>query len=140
MKFHIVWSDGSEIWVSLCDLKEVHPVEQAEFSATCIVDDKSVFAWWEMYTIKKKQVILSKVKACICKTTHKYGVEIPTSVKQVFELNKNNSNTLWCDVLSKEMINVEVSFEVLKQGRSSPFGWKKVHRSPHMGPQDGIYP
>ena len=125
-KLRVVWSDGSTSWVPLRDLKESHPVELAEFAVARNIADEPAFAWWVPYTLRKKQVILSKLKARLRKTTHKYGVEMPTSVEHAFELDKRNQNTFWRDALNKEMVNVGIAFEVLDRGRAAPVGWKKV--------------
>jgi hypothetical protein len=70
--------------------------------------------------------ILSKIKARIRKTTHKYGIEIPTSVKHSLEVDRKNWNTFWKDALAKEMTKVGVAFEVLDEDVGAPIGWKKV--------------
>ena len=60
------------------------------------------------------------------KVTHKYGVELPTSVEHAKELDTRNKNTFWMAALAKEMKNVGVAFEVLPQGMHAPPGWTKV--------------
>ena len=60
------------------------------------------------------------------KTTHKYGVEIPKDVHYAQELDKRNENTIWMDVLAKEMFNMGIAFEVLEEKQSAPLGWSKV--------------
>ena len=79
-KLLVAWADDSETWVPLKDLKESHPVEVAEFAKARGIADEAAFIWWVPYTLRKRDVILSKVKARIRKTTYKYGIEIPTSV------------------------------------------------------------
>ena len=78
-KLKVLWKDGSEAWIPLKDLKESHPVETAEYAVARGIDDEAAFAWWVPYTLKKRQAILSAVRTRLRKTTHKYGVEIPTS-------------------------------------------------------------
>ena len=39
---------------------------------------------------EKEAVILSALKKRVRKTTHKYGIEIPTSVEHAFELDRKN--------------------------------------------------
>ena len=79
----------------LKDIKESHPVEVAEFAKARGLIDKPAFAWWVPYTLKKKDVIISKVKARLRKITHKYGIEISTSVEHAIELDRTNGNQLW---------------------------------------------
>ena len=73
--------DESESWIPLTDLKELYPVDLAEYTRTRGILDEAVFIWWVPYTLKKRYIILSTVKRRIRKTTHKYGIEILTSVE-----------------------------------------------------------
>jgi hypothetical protein len=122
----VKWTDSSEAWIPLKDLKESHPCETAEFAKARGIADEPAFAWWVPYTLRKRDIILSKVKARIRKTTHKYGIEIPTSVTHAMEIDDKNKNTFWRDALAKEMTEVGIAFEVLEDGQLAPIGWKKV--------------
>ena len=66
---------------------------------------------------------MSKVKAQLKVTTHKYGIEIPYSIEHAKELYKNNGNTLWMDALQKEMTNVSIEFEFLDLSVKAPAGY-----------------
>ena len=112
-KLLIHWKDGSETWIPLKDMKESHPVEVAEFAKARDIDEEPAFVWWCPYVLRKRDVILSKIKARIRKTTHKYGVEIPEDVSQAYKLDRENGNTLWRDALAKEMLNIGIAFEIL---------------------------
>ena len=57
--------------------EESHLFEVAEFARSQDIDKEPAFNWWVPYTLKKRAMIISKIKACIWKTTHKYGIEIP---------------------------------------------------------------
>ena len=70
-------------------------------------------------------MILSKVKARICKTTQKYGIEIPMGVENTYEIDTKNNNDLWRKAIDKEMINVGMAFQVL-EGEKAPPGWSKA--------------
>ena len=50
------------------------------------------------------------------KKTHKFGVEVPKTVKEAQELDQRNGDTKWTDSISKEMTNVRVAFDILKEG------------------------
>ena len=69
---------------------------------------------------------MSAVGARLRKTTHKYGVKILKDVHHPRELDKRNGNTMWMDVLAKEMFNMGIAFEVLEEKQSAPPGWSKV--------------
>jgi hypothetical protein len=76
--------------------------------------------------MRKQDVIVSAVTTRVRKTSHKYGIELPTSVKHAIEIDQKNDNTLWQDALLKEMGNVCVAFEILGPGMKVPPGWHKA--------------
>ena len=122
----IKWKDKSESWIKLADMKESHPVEVAEYAWARGIDKEPAFEWWAPHTLKKRQVILAALKKRIRKTTHKYGIEIPTSVEHAFELDRKNGNNLWKEALEMEMYNIGVAFEILEDGKTAPAGYTKV--------------
>ena len=125
-KLLVRWKDKSETWVPLKDMKESHPVEVAEFATARGIDDQPAFRWWVPYTLRKRDVIISAVRSRIRKTTHKYGIELPTSVEHAYDIDRRNGNTFWRDAISKEMTNVGIAFEILDHGVKPPSGWNKV--------------
>jgi len=76
--------------------------------------------------LRKRDVIVSAVNSRVRKISHKYGIELPTSVKHAIEIDRKNGNTLWQDALSKEMGNVCVAFEILGPNMKAPLGWHKA--------------
>ncbi len=124
-KILVLWKDGSESWVALKDMKESHPVETAEYACASGIDEEPAFAWWVPYTLKKRDVIVSAIKARVRKVTHKYGVVLPSTVAQALDEDKKNGNKLWTDAISKEMADVGIAFEILKHSDPTPVGWSK---------------
>ena len=120
--FLVRWKDETELWVKLAKLKDSYPVEVAEFAKVRNLVSKPAFALWVPNTIRRRNVILSAVKAWFMKQTHKYEIEIPRDIAHAKELDCINDNTLWMDALKKEMYNVGVAFE----GVRAPNGWTKV--------------
>jgi hypothetical protein len=59
--------------------------------------------------LRRRNVILSAVKARGRKEMNKYGIEVPTSLVRAKELDRFNGNTLWMDALKLEMHNVGVA-------------------------------
>ena len=114
------WGNTSESWISLKDLKESHPVKTAGFSKALSIADELSFAWWVWYTLWKRNIIMSKVKARIRKTSHKYGIEIPDSVKNIDNIHRRNNNTFRRDSITKEMTEVGIYFKVLEDGKWRP--------------------
>ena len=122
-KLLVLWKDGSESWIYLKDLKESHPVEVAEYSKSRGISSEAAFAWWVPFTLRKRDRILSAVKSRIRKTTHKYGIELPTSVEHAYEIDRKNGNTFWSDAIKLEMHNVGIAFEILNENIKAPPGW-----------------
>lgn len=125
-EFLVAWKDGTETWVRMVDLKESYPVELAEFVKARGLDSEPAFAWWVPHTIRRRNVIISSVKARLKKKTHKYGIEVPTSLEHAKQLDKENGNTFWMDALRKEMYEVGIAFEILEEGEKAPDGWSHV--------------
>ena len=122
----IQWKDGSTDWVELKDFKASYPVELAEYALTQQIDDEPAFAWWVLYTLKKRERIISKLKSKYWQTTHKYGIRIPKNVEEAYEIDKENGNTLWTDSIAQEMKNVRVAFELLESNPLDLVGYQEI--------------
>ena len=123
------WKDGSSSWVNLADLKESYPIEVAEYAKILGIDHEPAFNWWVPHILKKKDRIILLVKKQsprFLKRTHKFGIEVPKTVKEALELDKKNGNTLWADAIAKEMKDVRVAFKILPDGQSAPIGYQKI--------------
>jgi hypothetical protein len=57
---------------------------------------------------------------------HKFGIEVPKTVKEALALDRKNGNTLWADAIAKEMKEVCIAFNILPDGRSEPIGYQKI--------------
>jgi hypothetical protein len=102
----IEWKDGSTNWIPLKDAKDSYPVQLAEYAIAHNQQDRPVFAWWVPFVMKKRNHIISKVKSKYWICSHKFGIEIPKTVKHALELDRRNFNTLWWDAIMQEMNNV----------------------------------
>ena len=122
-KLLVRFKDQSEQWIPLKDMKESHPVEVAEFAKARGIATEPAFQWWVPYTLRKRDAIISAVKHRVRRTSHKYGIEIPRSVKHAYEIDKKNGNTFWRDAIEKEMYNVGVAFELLPKDKRVPVGY-----------------
>ena len=60
------------------------------------------------------------------KRLHKFGIELPKTVQEAFELDKKNGNTLWADAIAKEIRDVRVAFSILPDGQPAPAGNQKI--------------
>ena len=52
---------------------------------------------------------------------------MPKTVKEAAELDKKNGDTKWMDAIAKEMTNVRVAFDILKDGDRAPIGHKQIN-------------
>jgi hypothetical protein len=91
----VQWANSTCQWIDLKILKESNPVQVAEYITARNIAERSAFAWWVPYVLRKRDVIVSAVNSRVRKTSHKYGIELPTSVKHAIEINHKNGNTLW---------------------------------------------
>ena len=107
----IQWKDGSSTWEAMKDVKDCYPVQLAEYATAQNLSQKPAFVWWVPQVLKKKKRIISKIQSKYWLKTHKFGIEIPKSVKHAKEIDKRNGNTLWTDSIIQEMKNVRVAFE-----------------------------
>ena len=119
----VKWREGTSQWIPLKIMKESNPVEVAEFAMARGLDKEPAFAWWVPYTLKKRDAIIALVKSRVVKRTHKFGIEVPTSVDHAIEIDRRNGNTLWQDSMAKEMYNVSVAFKILENDEHLPVGY-----------------
>ena len=80
----------SKSWIPVKELKESHPLEVAEFAVAHGVDQMPAFKWWVSHTLKKRDAIIPSVRKRIAQTTHKYGIEIPTSWDHAVKIDTKN--------------------------------------------------
>jgi hypothetical protein len=93
------------------------------------IDHEPAFNWWVPHVLKKRDRILSLVRKWTTrylKRTHKFGIEVPKTVKEALDLDRNNGNILWVDAIAKEMKEVCISFNILPDGHSAPIGYQKI--------------
>ncbi len=62
-KFLVEWTYGGRQWIPLKILKELNPVQVAEYVVAQNIADKPAFAWWIHYVLRKRDVIVSKLNA-----------------------------------------------------------------------------
>ena len=115
-KVKVRWKDGSHDWFPLSHIKNSNPVLMAEYAVLKKIDKEPAFRWWVPHTIKKRARMINKVKTRMRKGNVKFGIVIPTTVKEALELDKKNGNTYWADAIAKEYENVKVAFKLLDEG------------------------
>jgi hypothetical protein len=117
------------LWENLSDLKESHPLETAEYAVTFGIDHEPAFKWWVPHVLKKRNQIISLVQkrmTCYLKRTHKFGIEVPKTIKEAFDPDRKNVNTFWANSIAKEMKEVCITFKILPDGHVAPIGYQKI--------------
>ena len=118
------WKNGSEQWVPLKLLKDNYPVEIADYAMPNQIQDASAFIWWVPYTLRKRDVIPSSVKARVRQTNIKYGIKVPRTLKEAIMFDKENNNTFWHDAVDKEMNGILPGFDFPDSNKPPP-GYSK---------------
>jgi hypothetical protein len=101
----------------------------AEYVVSQDIDHKPAFNWWVPHVLKKHDRIIPLVCKWTTryrKRTHKFGIEVPNTVKEALVLDCKNGNTLWADAIAKEMRGVYIAFNILPDGHSGPIGFQKI--------------
>jgi hypothetical protein len=108
----VEWKYGTTSWKRLDDLKEINPVEVAEYIVANNLLDAPDCVCWVPYVLKKRIRSVAIVTKPYHKQTHKFGIEVPNSWDDCMRIDKENGNTLWKDVVRKEMKNVRIAFKI----------------------------
>ncbi|KAL7482201.1 hypothetical protein ACHAW6_007885 [Cyclotella cf. meneghiniana] len=103
------WKDSSTSWQKLSNLKESHPLQVAEFAFAAQVADEPAFNWWASWVLKKRDWIFSP-------RTHKFEIELPKTVEEAYAIDCATGTTFWHNAIEKEMENVHISFDILRDG------------------------
>ena len=74
----------------------------AEYAVDNRILEEPAFTLWTKYVLNKRDQIISKTQR-YCVKTHNYGIKVIRTVKEAAGIDKENGNTLWWDVIIKEM-------------------------------------
>ncbi|KAG7370183.1 reverse transcriptase RNA-dependent DNA polymerase [Nitzschia inconspicua] len=120
----VEWKDGTTSWEPLSALKESNPVEVAEYAVAHNLTEEPAFKWWVPFTLRKRDAIISAVNNRYWKRTHKFGIRVPKSVKEAYEIDRENGDNRWAESIQKEMNDVRVAFHILDDGQTVPPGYQ----------------
>jgi hypothetical protein len=109
----------------LADLKESYPVQVAEDAVNNKIVSEPAFTWWVPHVLKKRDRIIQKVKSRLRKQTHKFGIEVPSSVQAALDIDERTGTDMWRKAIEKEIRNVQVAFDVRDDGKV-PIGFKEI--------------
>ena len=112
--------NGSTEYVKLKDLKESNPIQVAEYARDNDLLEEPAFAWWVPWTLKQIRRTLKAMTTRYHRTTSKFGIELPKTVKWALEIDKETGTTFWRDAIEKEMKTIMVAFDILEEGADKP--------------------
>jgi hypothetical protein len=58
--------------------------------------------------------------------THKFGIEIPRTIKRALEIDAETGTDFWRKAIEKEMKNNATAFDILEGGSNAPPGYTKI--------------
>jgi hypothetical protein len=82
--------------------------------------------WWVPHVLKKRSQVIAAVTKHYHRRTHKFGIEVPKSWDDCVRLDKENGNTLWQDMVRKEMKTFRIAFKILNRGESVPPTYQEI--------------
>jgi hypothetical protein len=91
------------------------------------IDAEPAFAWL-VGTIhpQEKTANIEKVKTQSLLRLHKFGIELPKSIKDALAIDQVTNTMYWKDAIALESKNVDVAFPDLEDGESVPFGYQQI--------------
>jgi len=125
----VQWKDGSTSWEPLKDMKESFPVQVAEFALSQGLLEEAAFAWWVKDVLSRKNRIIRAMKSRYARKTHKYGIQLPKSVAEAYEIDRDTGTDYWHRAITKEMTNNAAAFKFLEPDETIPVGstWIPCH-------------
>ena len=124
--FLIDWSDGTQSWLPLYNIKQSNPIEAAEYAVSKGLSEEPAFAWWVKYVLKKRSHFVSKLKTVVRDKQLKFGLKVPKSVKEALAIDAENNNDYWDKAIKKELGNVIIAFKLLEDDEPIPIGSTKI--------------
>jgi len=90
----IEWIDGSIDWVRLAAVKESYPVQLVKSALANGIAHEPAFNLWVHKVIKRKERLIKRVESKYWRNTHKFRIEIPKSVQEAYEIDKDTGMPL----------------------------------------------
>ena len=78
-------------------------METSEYSDTNNLLEEPPFKSWANKVLNKKYRIISMVKPCYWRKSHKFGINLPHSVEESYTIDEESGNTLWRDAIDKKL-------------------------------------
>ena len=124
----VQWTDGSQSWIPLKDVKGSNLLETAEYAISRGFDKQPAFIWWVNHVQKVKSRVISRLRASKqSKHQIKFGIKVPNTIEEALLLDHENGNDFWRKAIDKELNKVRVAFQLLEEGEAIPVGSKKIN-------------
>jgi hypothetical protein len=82
----------------------------AEYALSNKIQEEPAFKWWVPTVLRKRERIINKVKKKYWRTTHKFGIRLPKTMKEALHLDAVNGNHFWDDAIKKEMSKACIAY------------------------------
>jgi hypothetical protein len=120
----VLWKNRDTSWESFKDMKEANRIESAKYAVAHGSSTEAAFNWWAQYTLKKRDSVISTVRARIVRRDYKFGIKVPAGIAEARALDKENGDELWERSVETEMKNFRIAFKVLDGGARVPVGYQ----------------
>ena len=73
------------------------------------------------HTLNKRDQIIyhvQKGQTIYLKKNHNFGIELTNTVAEAHDIDQKNVNTLWANAIYKETKNVNIAFDIMRDGES----------------------
>ena len=114
-KLLVEWKYGQTSWIKLKELKESNPIEVAEYAVANFIVEEPAFKWWVSWTVRKRNIVISKLKGKYWRTTHKFSIRLPKDVKEALDINRITGTDFWRKAVNKEISEVKVAWKADKK-------------------------
>jgi len=94
-QLRVIWKDGSSSWEPLQNLKESNPIQVAEYAVANKIVEEAAFPWWVPFVLKRHERIIGSLNSRYHKRTHKFGIEIPKTIKHALQIDKETGTDFW---------------------------------------------
>jgi hypothetical protein len=125
-KLEVEWRDGTTSWLPLKTLKNNNPIHVAKYAHGNQINTEPAFDWWVSTVLWRCNRIIKSAQSRHHCTGFKFGIRLPSSIKEAMKLDAENGNTLWMDALRKEMAAVMIAFEVQPEGTTHVPGHNRI--------------
>ena len=93
--FEVDWKEVTSKWVPLADLKHSNPVDLIEYAVSNQLQEDPAFKWQVKDVLRQRYQIIYNFKAIYWRKTHKFGIIIPRTVKEVLGINNSTGTKCW---------------------------------------------